>query len=65
MGFHSDFQKTRARPLTLHGQSSRIEALNCIHLKMLFGRERMGGKDSHSRQWRLNMAAFLNRNKRP
>ena len=23
------------------------------------------GKDSHSRQWRLSMAAFLNRNKRP
>ena len=24
-----------------------------------------GGKDSHSRQWRLSMAVFLNRNKRP
>ena len=23
------------------------------------------GKDSHSRQWRLSMAVFLNRNKRP
>ena len=31
----------------------------------LSGREREGGKDSHSRQWRLSMAAFLNRNKRP
>ena len=31
----------------------------------LFGREREGGKDSHSRQWRLSMAVFLNRNKRP
>ena len=30
----------------------------------LFGREREEGKDSHSRQWRLSMAAFLNRNKR-
>ena len=25
----------------------------------------MEGKDSHSRQWRLSMAVFLNRNKRP
>ena len=31
----------------------------------LFGREREGGEDSHSRQWRLSMAVFLNRNKRP
>ena len=31
----------------------------------LFGREREEGKDSHSRQWRLSMAVFLNRNKRP
>ena len=33
----------------------------------LFGREGSGGegKDSHSRQWRLSMAVFLNRNKRP
>ena len=23
------------------------------------------GKDSHSRQWRLSMAVFLNRNKQP
>ena len=29
------------------------------------GREREGGKDSYSRQWRLSMAVFLNRNKRP
>lgn len=28
---------------------SYIEALNCIHLKMIFGREYEGGKDSHSR----------------
>ena len=34
-------------------------------LKMVFGREREGGKDSHSRQWRLSMVAFFNRNKRP
>ena len=32
---------------------------------MVFGREREGGKDSHSRQWRLSMAVFLNRNQRP
>ena len=31
----------------------------------LFGRGPGGGKDSHSRQWRLSMAVFLNRNKRP
>ena len=31
----------------------------------LFGREREEGKYSHSRQWRLSMAVFLNRNKRP
>ena len=31
----------------------------------LFGRERREGKDSHSRQWRLSMAVFLNRNKQP
>ena len=43
MGFHSDFQKMRARPLTLHGQSSCIEAPNCIHPHMVFGREREGG----------------------
>ena len=35
------------------------------HFPPLFGRERREGKDSHSRQWRLSMAAFLNRNKRP
>ena len=33
--------------------------------QLLFGREREEGKDSHSRQWRLSMAVFLNRNKRP
>ena len=33
--------------------------------QLLFGRERREGKDSHSRQWRLSMAVFLNRNKRP
>ena len=33
--------------------------------KPLSGRECEGGKDSHSRQWRLSMAVFLNRNKRP
>ena len=32
---------------------------------MLFGRGPGGGKDSHSRRWRLSMAVFLNRNKRP
>ena len=32
---------------------------------MVFGRGPGGGKDSHSRQWRLSMAVFLNRNKRP
>ncbi len=38
-----------------------------VHVKrhLLFGREREEGKDSHSRQWRLSMAVFLNRNKRP
>ena len=33
--------------------------------QLLFGRGSGGGKDSHSRQWRLSMAVFLNRNKRP
>ena len=36
-----------------------------VYFQPLFGREREGGKDSHSRQWRLSMAVFLNRNKRP
>ena len=36
-----------------------------VYSQPLFGREREGGKDSHSRQWRLSMAVFLNRNKRP
>ena len=35
------------------------------HFPPLFGRERREGKDSHSRQWRLSMAVFLNRNKQP
>ena len=33
--------------------------------QLLFGRERREGKDSYSRQWRLSMAVFLNRNKQP
>ena len=36
-----------------------------LERQLLFGREREEGKDSHSRQWRLSMAVFLNRNKRP
>ena len=35
------------------------------HFPLLFGRERREGKDSYSRQWRLSMAVFLNRNKQP
>ena len=35
------------------------------HFPLLFERERREGKDSHSRQWRLSMAVFLNRNKQP
>ena len=45
-------------------QRSRLSPQNFPH-HMLFGRGPGRGKDSHSRQWRLSMAVFLNRNKRP
>ncbi len=45
-------------------QRSRLSPQNFPH-HMLFGRGPGGGKDSHSRRWRLSMAVFLNRNKRP
>ena len=38
---------------------------NQLEPQPLFGRGPGEGKDSHSRQWRLSMAVFLNRNKRP
>ena len=65
-------QPTRT-PATLRERGSGGEALllekrplpqNLLTI-IFFGREREGGKDSHSRQWRLSMAVFLNRNKRP
>ena len=52
----------KPRPLFRRNQASRS---NPAKRQPLFGREREEGKDSHSRQWRLSMAVFLNRNKRP
>ena len=48
-----------------HFQVEPILQKNYPKRQSLSGREREGGKDSHSRQWRLSMAVFLNRNKRP
>ena len=48
-----------------HFQAEPILQKNYPKRQPLSGREREGGKDSHSRQWRLSMAVFLNRNKRP
>ena len=44
---------------------AQIRRKSQAYSQLLFGREREEGKDSHSRQWRLSMAVFLNRNKRP
>ena len=46
-------------------QAEPILQKNYPKRQPLSGREREGGKDSHSRQWRLSMTVFLNRNKRP
>ena len=48
-----------------HFQAEPILQKNYPQRQPLSGREREEGKDSHSRQWRLSMAVFLNRNKRP
>ena len=48
-----------------HFQAEPILQKNYPKRQPLSGREREEGKDSHSRRWRLSMAAFLNRNKRP
>ena len=51
------------------GRTSRrgrlVRGKSQLEPQPLFGRGREEGKDSHSRQWRLSMAVFLNRNKRP
>ena len=44
---------------------AQVRRKSQAYSQLLFGRERREGKDSHSRQWRLSMAVFLNRNKRP
>ena len=44
---------------------ANLQKNNQAYSQLLFGRGSGGGKDSHSRQWRLSMAVFLNRNKRP
>ena len=44
---------------------ANLQKNNQAYSQLLFGRGPGGGKDSHSRQWRLSMAVFLNRNKRP
>ena len=46
---------------------ANLQKSSQVYSQPLFGREGSGeeGKDSHSRQWRLSMAVFLNRNKRP
>ena len=46
-----------------HG--AQLQRTRQAYSQPLSGREREGGKDSHSRQWRLSMTVFLNRNKRP
>ena len=51
---------------TLHlSGGTNTEGTSHPERQLLFGRGSGGGKDSHSRQWRLSMAVFLNRNKRP
>ena len=52
----------RARPPRMGAASQKSSQ---VYSQLLFGRGPGGGKDSHSRQWRLSMAVFLNRNKRP
>ena len=54
--------KQKTRPCYMGAQVSRNSQ---AYSQLLFGRGSGGGKDSHSRQWRLSMAVFLNRNKRP
>ena len=44
---------------------ANLQKNNQAYSQLLFVRGSGGGKDSHSRQWRLSMAVFLNRNKRP
>ena len=46
-------------------KSAQVRRKSQAYSPPLFGWEREEGKDSHSRQWRLSMAVFLNRNKRP
>ena len=60
---------THSTPTEIRPTRRRNQLRRNAHPKRqpLFGRRGLGrrGKDSHSRQWRLSMAAFLNRNKRP
>ena len=58
---HNQLAGKRAQLAGAHKYAGRDKLIP----KPLSGREREGGKDSHSRQWRLSMAVFLNRNKRP
>ena len=56
-------QKQKNAPI-FHGCASSEQELKPIPSRSSGGSAREG-KDSHSRQWRLSMAVFLNRNKRP
>ena len=58
---HNLLAGNRAQP----SGGTKLEESTPAKRQPLFGREREEGKDSHSRQWRLSMAVFLNRNKRP
>ncbi len=59
-----DHNQAYRRSTHLTGGTNYAEATNSNASRSSGGSAREG-KDSHSRQWRLSMAVFLNRNKRP
>ena len=48
-----------------HSQGAQAGRKDQLESSYSSGGSAREGKDSHSRQWRLSMAVFLNRNKRP
>ncbi len=60
---------TTAKPIEYapnsHGRTSPKERTSLFPAALREKGSGEEGKDSHSRQWRLSMAVFLNRNKRP
>ena len=59
-----DHNQAYRRSTQLTGGTNYAEATNSNASRSSGGSAREG-KDSHSRQWRLSMAVFLNRNKQP